>query len=360
MPNSHTPTAPAIRLERDSVRIGSLRITFHRTLRLPDDGKSYPLPPSLGHFPVHRVADHLDRVPESWRANGGIFIPMHQREALWLRFDGSHNDPMALKVAAGMRNALTGDEWDEAIADGREQDYVVVPGQPWLDGFNSGEGVIRQFIAMPLGMGYTAEGQLSGEERFGGIQLLGFRAKPGMIPPAPPRREVYAMAAMPSAGAEMLGSFDASSVRLRDSLGSATRSLASPVAALGAEMGLAAGGRMRQEIHPDPHGSSVWDTSVSGRLFVHVVDAGMFQQITGRPAPETPISAATYTEHGLPWFEEYSDAGDIAPSEALGGLKSVADLDAEHGFSVQDDGSVEVPEGQVTKVVTKTFSDPVS
>ena len=27
-----------------------LRITFHRTLRIPDDEKTYPLPPSLAEF----------------------------------------------------------------------------------------------------------------------------------------------------------------------------------------------------------------------------------------------------------------------------------------------------------------------
>lgn len=366
MPNSPSSSSLAIRLEHDSVRIGSLTVHFHRTLRLPDDGKSYPLPPSLGTFPVHRVADYADRVPESWRANGGIFIPMHQREALWLGFHGSPRDPVALKVAAGMRNALTGEAWDEHIRAGRKQDYVVVPGQPWLDGFNSGNGVIRQFIAMPLGMGYTAEGQLSGEEKFGGIQLLGFRAREGAIPPPPPIRALRDYPDGPllaSAGAPaMYGSMSSITTRSADVQGlrSATKGLAAPMASLGAEMGLAAGGRMRQDIHPDPHGAEVWDTSVSGRLFIHIVDAGMYQQITGRPAPETPISARTYTQHGLPWFEEYSDAGDIAPADALANLKSVADKDAEHGFEVQDDGAIDVPADLVKKVGGKVFSDPVS
>ena len=49
---------------------------------------------------------------------------------------------------------------------------LVVPEQPWLDGFNIGNGVIRQFVAMPLGMSYTVEGQLTREERFGGVQIL--------------------------------------------------------------------------------------------------------------------------------------------------------------------------------------------
>jgi hypothetical protein len=34
---------------------------------------------------------------------------------------------------------------------------VVCPDQPWLDGINAGDGYIRQFVAMPLGMGYTAK-----------------------------------------------------------------------------------------------------------------------------------------------------------------------------------------------------------
>ena len=40
------------RLNSDSsLTIGDARIQFQRTLRIPDDGKMYPLPPSLGAFP---------------------------------------------------------------------------------------------------------------------------------------------------------------------------------------------------------------------------------------------------------------------------------------------------------------------
>ena len=43
------------------------------------------------------------------------------------------------------------------------QNYVVVPGQPWLDGYCVEKGIIRQFVAMPLGQGYSVEEQLTGE-----------------------------------------------------------------------------------------------------------------------------------------------------------------------------------------------------
>ena len=48
-----------------------LDIEFQRTLRIPDDGNTYPLPPGLGSFPIYRVEDYATRVPacarRSWR-----------------------------------------------------------------------------------------------------------------------------------------------------------------------------------------------------------------------------------------------------------------------------------------------------
>jgi hypothetical protein len=51
------------------------------------------------------------------------------------------------------------------------QDYLVVPKQPWLDGYCVEIGVIRQSVAMPLGQGFSIEEQLTGEAEFGGLQL---------------------------------------------------------------------------------------------------------------------------------------------------------------------------------------------
>ena len=56
-----------VRVDHDVLHIGPVAITFQRTLRIPDDGNDYPLPPGLGPFPVRRVADHAAKVPDSWR-----------------------------------------------------------------------------------------------------------------------------------------------------------------------------------------------------------------------------------------------------------------------------------------------------
>lgn len=55
------------------------------------------------------------------------------------------------------------------------QDYVVLPDQPWLDGIATSPGQVRQFVAMPIGQGYTVEGQKTGVELVAGFQ---FQIKP--------------------------------------------------------------------------------------------------------------------------------------------------------------------------------------
>ena len=112
-------------------------LDFQRTLRIPDNGREHFLPPGLGRFPLELVDDYADRVPEAWREHGGVFLPMYQSEAMWINFRGAY--PMAVKVAAGKINALTGDEWSEDLCED-PQDYLVVPDQPWLDGFSCQAG----------------------------------------------------------------------------------------------------------------------------------------------------------------------------------------------------------------------------
>jgi hypothetical protein len=287
-----------VRIADDRVRIGRhFGLSFQRTLRIPDDGRTYPLPPGLGGFPIRRVADYATRVPESWRRTGGVFLPMYQREAMWLSFDAPRWRPCAVKVGVGKVDAISGRPWSGALSRER-QDYVVCPEQPWLDGINAGEGFIRQFVAMPLGLGCTVEGQVTGKEEFGGLQIMVFDPKPGRFPDRPPYDERMMFADLCCC----------SSVR--------------------AEMGLAAGGRMRQKIYPDGHGVDTWDETRTGRLFVHIVNSLMYREITGEEPPATPVSARTYTQCGLPWFGLYDEeAGDLEPAETLVGVKSVEEMD---------------------------------
>ena len=48
---------------------------------------------------------------------------------------------------------------------------MVTLRQLYLDGIASSEGIVRQFVAMPIGSGYSVEVQISGEETVGRLQL---------------------------------------------------------------------------------------------------------------------------------------------------------------------------------------------
>lgn len=311
-----------VSIDRNRVHIGErFSVSFQRTLRIPDDGKVYPLPPGLGAFPIHRVEDYLDRVPETWREHGGMFIPMYQREALWLGFGGASWKPNAVKVGVGKVNAISGEEWDEKLH--RDpQDYIVCPDQPWLDGINAGDGFIRQFVAMPLGLGYTVEAQVTGKEEFGGLQILLYEPKPGRFPDQPPERGVGL--GKPS----MQAVYETS------------------------EMGLGAGGKMKQKIYPDPYGIDTWDMNNFGFIFVHIVNSEQYRDLTGLEPPTTPVNAKTYTEFGLPWFGLYDEAkGDIVASTKLTKIKAIKEKDTEKGISSgQDDTSINVFKSQIKKL----------
>jgi len=148
----------AVGLDRDT--LAELTIEFQQTLRIPDDGETYPLPAGLGVFPLRLVYDFAETAPASWIKKGGVMMPMYQSEALLIRFSASY--PFAVKIAAGKINAVSGEAWTAELQSEPQNDRVV-PEQPWLDGFSVGGGLIRQFVALPLGAGDSVEEQLTGQ-----------------------------------------------------------------------------------------------------------------------------------------------------------------------------------------------------
>jgi hypothetical protein len=244
---------------------------------------------------------------------------MYQREALWLNFGGAHWRPNAVKIGIGKINAISGKPWDQSLHRSSE-DYVVVPDQPWLDGINAGKGFIRQFVAMPLGMGYTIEGQLTGKEEFGGIQVIVYDPKPGRFPDKAPERIARQL--------DLCYCCAPSSV---------------------AEMGLAAGGRMKQKIYPDTNGFDTWNPENFGRIYVHIVNSQIYREITGKEPPSTPVSAKEYAQWGMPWYDLYDEGkGDIVPPDELAGIKSIHAKDKEKGFvNQQDDSPLSIPSSGV-------------
>lgn len=181
-------------------------------------------------------------------------------------------------------------------------------------------GVVRQFVAMPLGQGYAVEASFGALER-GGLDIVVFQPKPSRfpeeLPPQPPRLERLHMP---------LFSIDDEQ-----------------------KMAIGAGGRMRQQLVPDPYGVDTWDVATADCVRIELVNSTAFRALTGRDPPETPIDAATYTAHGLPWFDLYDEAVASLPTARGQEIKTVRERDRERGKD-QTETSIDVPPTQI-KVV---------
>jgi hypothetical protein len=108
---------------------GGFAMSFERTLRVPDDGGTYPLPAGLGALPVRSVASlHAGALPADWHQFNAVIVPLYQCEALWLGFETRAGTPNAVKVGVGKINAVSGERWDDHLR-GNPRDYLVCPNQ---------------------------------------------------------------------------------------------------------------------------------------------------------------------------------------------------------------------------------------
>ena len=287
-------------------------INFQRTLRIPDSSKDYPLPPGLGEFPLRHLDDYEGRVPKEWQRRGGVMMPMHQSEAMWISFKsyrGEDSYPFAIKIATGKVNAVSGERWTDHL-NRDPQDYVVTPDQPWLDGYCVEKGIVRQFIGMPLGKGYSVEEQLTGSAEWGGLQIIVY----------PLKAEKYL---------EHLERLNERLNRYMKSMESACYAMSEP------SMSLAPGGRMRQKIFEDNFDLGDWDQRHASRCFVTIVNSVAWSSITGERPTNQPPTSTDYTRAKLPWFEYYGGDGEaLDGAEALVKANSVAKMEIEKGDHV--------------------------
>ncbi len=311
----------------DEIIVGRhAKISFNRTLRIPEDGKTYPLPAGMGRLPIHRVEDYADKVPESWLKEGGYFIPLYQSEALFLEFDGPNWHPTIAKICVGRINAISGKTYSEKLSS-HKQDYVVIPDQHWLDGINSGNGVVRQFVAMPLGKGYTIEAQISDEEIHGGFQLLVLDSVDGRFPDRDPAIDKL-IGKIKKARSQSL--FDDHFLNYKEKelyfslFRRPVETRPEPIRPAGdttdldgptirflpsapEPMGIAAGGNIEQMIIADSYGVDSWDGNRKRALTIHLVNSLSYKEITGKKPPPSPITKNEYEYRGIPWFSSYDE-----------------------------------------------------
>lgn len=330
------------------MKMGPLTIQFHRTVRVAEGRVPAALPPSLGTIQTFEVKKYRDRCPAIWE-DEGIFIGLHDTEALW--FSCHSHTPVALMVGAGSINAVNGQPLTTRLETGG---YMVVPPQPWLDGWKADDGSVYQFVATPYqkGEGKTVAEQLIGDKsKTGGLGFALFEAKDPsklMIPKATypaqttgvgPYDEMsttmcYTAGPVGSAGIPMAspGDFEESGY-VKTMTSSApvskggqhvnssyvTRGVRGQSTAF-TEMGLGKGGKITQKVYEDPYGLGTWKELPSQTRAIYIVNATLLQEITGVTIP-TPAAQETFSG---PWFGlQDSGVKDVKGSEKFTGLTSV-------------------------------------
>ncbi|KAK9423644.1 putative integral membrane protein [Seiridium unicorne] len=269
-------------------------------------------------------------MPSDMAANGGLFFPMYQREALEINFSASR--PFALK-----ENEQTRQKRFKMLKDRKQiQDYMVVPGQTWLDGIMSEDGKFRQFIAKPKGSGFSVEAQATGEEKMGGMQIEIIPVKfevPKKLDVRYKNMQEQSFKRTLALAEKGLGEestlFDLKNL-LRDEFEIAVEDqvLDADTSGLNISNNLNASEADAKSIKL---GSLYFKPNLTlklshikpqfGNLFQYGYDAAraassavlmgleqeVFSEVTGLPPPPTPIDAKTYASYGFPFFESWGD-----------------------------------------------------
>ena len=296
-------------------RAPNLEVCFQRTLRIPDDGRDYPLPAGLGTFPLRPMSFVSRSLPDAWLRSGGVIMPMYRAEALWIDFTSAAY-PFAVKVGAGELNAVSGLRFEPGLQRS-PQNYLVIPDQPWLDGFQTAPGVVRQFVCTSVGRGHTVEEQLLGSST-GGIQMEVFPLKASSF------YEKQLKDELPKSARDVVESY------LSDHFAPRPRHYRIKGAGIHAESGgLGAGGRICQEIYDDPWEPEDWDLAHPCRVGVHIVPATRWLEMTGELPPQPPLTPKDYADQMIPWFDYYrDDLPPVPPPESLAKVKSLVELGA--------------------------------
>jgi hypothetical protein len=84
--NDESPDAyRAISVSRSNRMDKSMVISLRRTIRVPDNGQVYELPPDMGAFPIYNIEQYESKLPANLAKKGGVFIPMYRTfESIYL------------------------------------------------------------------------------------------------------------------------------------------------------------------------------------------------------------------------------------------------------------------------------------
>ncbi|EMD39429.1 hypothetical protein CERSUDRAFT_93459 [Gelatoporia subvermispora B] len=353
-----------------SVNVGSVGISFRRTVRVPD----------MGAFTIYNSANYLSRLPLQIVEKGGAFIRELEVEDTWTepapraRFSVGHRYECVpwlpfrrlghLRLGTGELRTAPFPERNgidtlrshlrDVVAIDQHWDMLSVNGMLVEDGKRLSNHIIVPGSILELPVAHDRVGAPAPYRPPPPLQPA---APPFLIATPPPTASPKAAPAGPVTppshsrdrlARAMFGSpvrqsnnatgFGASGSLLPESTGWRPRSRAQvrlqpAQLQIQAVSGLAAGGTIAQKVVRGTISPIAYDLSRGVRLHVAIVNVPQFPLITGLPVPASPVSSQTYLAMNLPWFELWEEhvpvAGNALPGSGnlLGDVKSVAEMD---------------------------------
>ena len=127
------------------------------------------------------------------------------------------------------------------------------------------------------------------------------------------------------------------------------------------EMGIAAGGSIKQQILEDEYGVETWDSKANISLNIHIVNSEVYEELTGHRTPPSPITAEMYAAKGLPWISHYDETRKtIAGQKIFSRIRSVLQIDKTRGVKAPKSQTVRLSRAPVVVVKTPTIAERVN
>ena len=113
------------------------------------------------------------------------------------------------------------------------------------------------------------------------------------------------------------------------------------------EMGLGAGGKMKQKIYEDDECNiNMYNLKKVTRVFVNIANGNMWRKITGNELPESPINPKMYKMYEYPWFDVYDDSlQDVDASDELSNVKSIKQIENQKKKDKMKSSALDIDDG---------------
>lgn len=106
-------------------------------------------------------------------------------------------------------------------------------------------------------------------------------------------------------------------------------------------LSIAADGIIEQNIQKDRHDTRKWIKELTFTIPVQIFNTAQFRRVTGTEPPPYPLTAETYVEAGLPFFDLFEEEpSTVSGAGAFDSLKSINEIEQLQGLVIGEERGI--------------------